>query len=32
MQPFQDIAIGIYQALPEDVQKGVRETYEWGNE
>jgi len=31
-QTLEDIAIGIYQALPEDVQKGVRETYEWGNE
>ena len=29
---MEDIAIGIYQALPSDMQEGIRDTYEWGNE
>ena len=29
---LEDIAIGVYQALPEDVQGTIRETYQWGQE
>lgn len=29
---MEDIAVGIYQALPSDMQEGIRDTYEWGNE
>lgn len=29
---LEDIAVGIYQALPSDMQEGIRDTYEWGNE
>lgn len=29
---MEDIAVGIYQALPSDMQEGIRDTYEWSNE
>merc|ERR1712223_1157205 len=29
---LEDIAIGVYQALPEEVQGTIRETYLWGEE
>jgi hypothetical protein len=29
---LEDIAVGIYQNLPSDMQEGIRDTYEWGNE